>query len=113
MRRFRIDFTIREVDCPPEDARGITFGDDVDVNSIFDFFNRCRDAAVTLFNGPRPKDLDTEWNELSREIEETKKKAKQAGVPIVMAAQKPCDDEHRMRWWAARASGGRGLSGDS
>jgi hypothetical protein len=55
MKRFRIDFSIRETDCPPEDAQGIRFGDDVDVKDIFEFFNKCRDAAMTLFNSALPK----------------------------------------------------------
>lgn len=48
-KRFRIDFTVRELDVPAEDARGISFGDDVPVEQIVDFFDRCRDAARTLF----------------------------------------------------------------
>lgn len=54
-KRFRIDFTVRELDVPLEDARGITFGDDVPVEQITDFFNKCRDVARTLFvPGPAP-----------------------------------------------------------
>lgn len=55
MTRFRIDFRIQELDCPPEESRGVSFGDDVDTDHLFDFFNRCRDAVVTLFTGKRPK----------------------------------------------------------
>jgi hypothetical protein len=89
MKRFRIDFTIRELDCPPEEARGITFGDEVDSKSIFDFFNRCRDAAVTLFNGTRPRVAEDELAEVKRQLEAEKQKARmrnqgvaQAPVPI-------------------------------
>lgn len=58
--RFRIDFRIQELDCPPEESRGVSFGDEVDTDHMFDFFNRCRDAVVTLFTGKRPKidDID-------------------------------------------------------
>jgi len=49
MSRFRIDFSIRELDIPEDQARGIRFGDDVEVSGIMDFFDRCRDAARTLF----------------------------------------------------------------
>jgi hypothetical protein len=49
MGRFRIDFTVREIDVPADDARGISFGDEVSAEQIVDFFNRCRDASRTLF----------------------------------------------------------------
>jgi len=54
--KLRIDFRVQETECPPEEARGVSFGDEVDVKSIFDFFNRCRDAVLTLFNQPVAKD---------------------------------------------------------
>lgn len=57
MKRFRIDFTVRELDVPPEEARGVAFGDEVAVGDVFGFFNRCRDAVVTLFSGKRPADM--------------------------------------------------------
>jgi|SRR5579863_8421931 len=54
--KLRIDFSVREADVPPEDARGVRFGDDIDVKQIFDFFNKCRDAILTLFNQRVPVD---------------------------------------------------------
>lgn len=48
-KKFRIDFTVRELDTPEDQARGITFGDDVPVEQIVDFFDKCRDVARTLF----------------------------------------------------------------
>jgi hypothetical protein len=50
VKRYRIDFTVREVGVPPEEAQGVVFGDEVSVDSIYSFFNRCRDAVTTLFN---------------------------------------------------------------
>lgn len=57
--RFRIDFTVREVGVPDDKARGITFGDEVEGHAVGEFFDRCRDAIQTLFNGgkrPVPDD---------------------------------------------------------
>jgi len=91
MKRFRIDFTIRELDCPPEEARGITFGDDVDAKSIFDFFNRCRDAAITLFNGTRPRVAEDELAEVKRQLEIEKQKARVRNQGVAQAP-KPIDN---------------------
>ena len=88
MKRFRIDFTIRELDCPPEEARGITFGDEVDSKSIFDFFNRCRDAAVTLFNGTRPRVAEDELAEVKRQLEAEKQKARMRNQGVAQAPVK-------------------------
>lgn len=95
MKRFRIDFTIRELDCSPKDAQSITFGDEVDSTDIFDFFNRCRDGVVTLFDSTLPKKslLLTKWDELSNEVDELKKKAKATGTPVMRAAQRLRDME--------------------
>jgi len=71
MGRFRIDFTVREIDVPADDARGITFGDDVSAEQIVDFFNRCRDAARTLFapgppvHAPTPTSQPTVRNNIT------------------------------------------------
>lgn len=48
-RRFRIDFSIRELDVPEEQARGARFGDDVELAHMSDFFNKRRDAVHSLF----------------------------------------------------------------
>jgi hypothetical protein len=66
-KRWRIDFTVREADVPAEEARGISFGDEVSASDVYGFFNRCRDAVVTLVSGERPKSENDN-------IEETKKK---------------------------------------
>ena len=55
MKRFRIDFVVRELDVPDDQSRGISFGDDVPLDGIFDFFNRCRDAVSALFVAPPNK----------------------------------------------------------
>jgi len=55
MKRFRIDFSVREVDVPEDQAQGIRLGQEVDAVQMKDFFNRCRDAAVTLFNAAQPE----------------------------------------------------------
>lgn len=71
MKRFRIDFTCQELDCPPEEAQGIKFGDEVAVSDIFEFFNKCRDAAMTLFNSAlpkKPKGEDPEVTKLKAEL---------------------------------------------
>jgi hypothetical protein len=75
VKRFRIDFSIREADVPPEDARGIRFGDEVDADKIFDFFNRCRDAALMLFNGGKRPPTENEWEVLKQEAERLRKLA--------------------------------------
>lgn len=50
---LRIDFQVREI--PKEgtsiDARFITFGDDVSMDDIRDFFDRCGYATDMIFNG--------------------------------------------------------------
>lgn len=108
LKRFRIDFSIRETDCPPEEAQGIRFGDEVDAKDLFDFFNRCRDAALTLFNGgKRPK---SEYDELKAEAEKAKKIAIATQRAVMGAAQKPVevdDIDHFKRLWGS--SSGKGL----
>jgi hypothetical protein len=54
MKRWRVDFTVREADAPAEEARGVSFGEEVTTDELFGFFNRCRDSIVTLFTGRRP-----------------------------------------------------------
>jgi hypothetical protein len=52
---LRIDFTVREV-LEGEDqssARYVTFGDDVDIESVKDFFERCGISVDLLFHGRR------------------------------------------------------------
>lgn len=53
MRRFQIDFAVRELDVPEEQARGVRFSEAVNVDNVFDFLTRVRDAVVTLVGGPR------------------------------------------------------------
>lgn len=53
---LRIDFQVREI---PEEgssinARFITFGDDISMDNIRDFFDRCGHATDTIFNGGGP-----------------------------------------------------------
>lgn len=71
MSRWRIDFVVQELDVPPEDARGIKFGDAVEVEEVMDFFDRCRDAVRTLLGTKRRQTLD----ELRQQLAEEKKKA--------------------------------------
>lgn len=71
MKRFRIDFAIREIDVEPgEEAQGIRFGDEVELNDIYDFFNKCRDAAKTLFlpHKKSTEELKAEINKLRTEL---------------------------------------------
>lgn len=59
--RFRIDFTVKELDVPDDRARGITFGDEVDGSAVAAFFDRCRDAFAVLFTNTathQKKDVD-------------------------------------------------------
>jgi len=51
--RWRIDFAVREVGVPEDEARGIKFGDEVELSKVHDFFDRCRDAVSVLL-GARP-----------------------------------------------------------
>lgn len=79
-KRVRIDFVIREECDDPAQARGISFGEDVPVEDIHDFIDRCRDAAKILFNGKRPppelpaktaaetmRELDAEYKRIKAE----------------------------------------------
>lgn len=54
VNRFRIDFSVNELDAPENEQRRIVFGEEVTAEDIFDFFNRCRDGVVTLLTGKRP-----------------------------------------------------------
>jgi len=49
MKRFRIDFSIRELDVPEDQAEGVRFGDEVPLTQMFQFFDRCRDAMRALY----------------------------------------------------------------
>jgi len=52
--RFRIDFQVREVlpeGSDPSLARYVTFGDEVSLSRVRDFFDRCGLGVVSLFNG--------------------------------------------------------------
>lgn len=71
MSRWRIDFAVRELDVPEEQARGIKFGDDCELDDVIDFFERCRDAVRTLL-GTRRRDT---VEELRAQMAEEKKKA--------------------------------------
>lgn len=53
MTRWRIDFSVREAGVPEDEARGIKFGDEVELSKVHDFFDRCRDAVAVLL-GARP-----------------------------------------------------------
>lgn len=71
--RFRIDFSIRELDVPEETARGIRFGDDVDIDAIAEFFNKHRDLARTLFQSvQKPRSSDVVQQDILRLLEERK-----------------------------------------
>jgi hypothetical protein len=108
MKRFRIDFTVRELDCPPEEARGVSLGEDVSVDKIHEFFTRCRDAVVTLFV---PKRQVARPNEFTpQEIEEERKKRqleelwdamKYGGVPGPAASnpRKAIEEEQKKYRW--------------
>jgi hypothetical protein len=58
MNRWRIDFAVRELGVPEEEARGIKFGDDVELEDIMDFFDRCRNAVRTLLGTKRRQTLE-------------------------------------------------------
>lgn len=111
--KLRIDFSVREADCPPEEARGVRFGDDIDVNQIFDFFNKCRDAILTLFNQRVPKDqfkderdrLEARIKELESEL--MKERLKPIREPIRTDPGRPRDQapweyrpDNRKHWLA-------------
>lgn len=54
--RLRIKFQVQELLGPgedPEQARYVTFGDDVELGRIKDFFERCGIATDLMFNGIR------------------------------------------------------------
>lgn len=52
-RRFQVDFAIRELDVPEEQARGVRFSEAIPADAIFDYLTRVRDAVVTLVGGTR------------------------------------------------------------
>ena len=54
MSKWRIDFSVREAGVPEEDARGIRFGDEVELDQVYGFFDRCRDAVRALLNAGKP-----------------------------------------------------------
>jgi hypothetical protein len=56
-KRVRIDFVVRELDAEggAEQAKGVSFGDEVDAADIADFFDRARDGTDIIFNGKRKK----------------------------------------------------------
>ncbi len=118
MKRFRIDFSIRETDVPPEDAQGIRFGDEVDVNGIFDFFNKCRDAAMTLFNSVRPKN-DPEIDKLKAalvqkdmllmQLQKELERIKQAQHPH---DQGPWEYRRDRKYWLQDQAADRGIPDD-
>ena len=71
--KLHIDFSIRETDVPEEEARGVRFGEDIDAKQVFDFFNKCRDAVMTLFGQRVPKDrFEYEREELEKKINKLK-----------------------------------------
>lgn len=115
MKRFRIDFSIQETGCPPEEAQGIRFGDEVDADKIFDFFNRCRDAALTLFHGgKRPREhAEEEFEQLKKEAERLKRKAMMTGQAQMGVAQRPkqVDDIASFRRMFNGDDGSRGGDG--
>ncbi|SRR5579885_1781771 len=79
--RLRIDFSVRETDVPPEDARGIRFGDEIDAKQVFEFFNKCRDAVMTIFGQKVPKDrFEDDRKQLEAEIERLKREARQRDI---------------------------------
>lgn len=79
--KLRIDFSIRETDVPPEDARGIRFGDEIDAKQLFDFFNKCRDAVLTIFGQKVPKDrFEDDRKQLEAEIEKLKQEVRRRDI---------------------------------
>lgn len=53
-KKFRIDFQVREVmndDEDPTDARYVTFGDEVPLSKLKDFFERCGISVDLMFKG--------------------------------------------------------------
>ena len=86
--KLRIDFSVRETDVPPEDARGVRFGDDIDSRQVFDFFNKCRDAVMTLFGQKVPKDaFDGERQQLQAEIDRLKTEVKRKELERLVPAR--------------------------
>jgi hypothetical protein len=81
-KRLRIDFVIREVDDP--NGHGISFGDEVNAEDLCDFFDRCRDAARTLYNARASK---KEWQKLEDEVNQLRTKAQASNRPQMGAAQ--------------------------
>lgn len=76
--RFRVDFSIRELDVDPETARGVRFGDEVDVEDLAEFFNKHRDLVRTMFQPAKKHrsadEIQQEMNKLMAEREEAKKR---------------------------------------
>jgi len=104
VKRFRVDFSIRETDVAEGDEPlGIRFGDEIDIKDIFDFFNRCRDAAVTLFNGRSPKDERAELTKkLEAEVEKLRIKTAKQRMAMGAAAKPEQIDDPRdlMQIWS-------------
>ena len=125
MKRFRIDFAVREADVPPEDAKGISFGDEVPIEGLFDFFNRCRDAALVLFTGRSPAvQVDKEKEHMQAEIdrlkatidlERLKHRQAMAPDPGIMRPTRPelapWDNRPSKRWRPGMDDGSRGGEG--
>ena len=108
--KLRIDFTVRESDVPPEDARGLRWGDEIEVKQIFDFFNKCRDAVLTVFGQRVPKDqfkeererLEAEIVRLKNELltERRKPLRPDPGIPVRPRETAPWEyrPDERKRW---------------
>lgn len=71
--KLRIDFQVREVlaDGAVGEPRYVTFGDDVDMGAIKDFFERCGIACDLMFQGyksPKLFSLDSSFSGSSQKI---------------------------------------------
>lgn len=110
--KLRIDFRIQEV-TEDENPRGISFGDVVEVSGMLDFFDRCRDAAKTLFIGNKPKDTETSLREELEKIKQQRAlehalETRKGGVASLKSQQWAKTNE---RQWDGSDDGSRGGDG--
>lgn len=87
MRRFRIEFSIRELDVSDDQSQGIRFGDDVTIDKIIDFIDKCRGACRALFESEtevsRTEILKRQYREkINAAADEIMKKKYTASAPF-------------------------------
>ena len=89
MKRFRIDFSIREVDVPAEEARGVKFGEEVSLDQVYYLFNRWRDEINALFQPPPQPDVQVAVSVNNVTSQQTMKQIKKYLTSQAQGAQAP------------------------